>query len=173
MKTKTMENENTSHDVRSLAEKLRGDCLLGKYKHFHAADRARRWNAVVGWPAIAIGLFVASGLFIDFFSIEIIRYVGTALSFGAVVLVSLQTFFRFGKIQEGQRSVANRYLSIGRKCEMLLAKLNEQVVSPEQAFPEYSAMLDDYTTVNVEAESFPTSRGDLKFALLLKDTKIT
>lgn len=86
------------------------------------------------------------------------------LAFGAASLSGVQTFFNFHKASEGHRAIGNRYVHVSRQCKSLQQKHRDIPFSAENIWIEYSKLYDEYHQINTEAESFPTSPGDLKKA---------
>lgn len=156
-------------------EKLRVDARFGKDKHFSAADRLRIYHYWLGLPVIFIGVFLGSAVFTQ---VELLpnpwqEAFGAFLAFLSALLASLQTFVNPKEMEKGHRAIANRYLDISRKCRLLLAKSNEQLILLEDVSEAYEGLLSSYNETNIEAEAFPISKNDFQNAVKQSETKVT
>jgi hypothetical protein len=146
---------------------LRTKCKLNKDRHFAAGERKTFYQTWVGLPVILINVFVGTVL-VQFTSSgqppQWASVSATALAFLAASLSSVQTFFNFGKMAEGHRTVANRYLRAMMLCENLLLRLSSEQISMAKAWEQIDILTQEYDEINVEAEAFPTSASDFKRA---------
>jgi hypothetical protein len=140
------------------------DAVLGKKKHFNAADRKRPKVVTMGWAPVVISLLLASGFFFQaqqHFP-EIARWVGTGLG----VLAALLSWFdtAYGFVPDRHRSAANRFLQIQNDSEDLLAAYRDHVVDLNVLSSRLHSLRDQYALVNSEAERCPTNRQDFENA---------
>ncbi|HGF4931938.1 TPA: SLATT domain-containing protein [Vibrio parahaemolyticus] len=161
-----MSDRSTDGAVQ-LIDELRTDAKIGKSKHFNASRRKINLHNWIGIPVIVINVFIGT-VIVSLLSggegNEGIAIVSTILAFGAASMSALQTFFNFHKAAEGHSQVGNRYLKISRNCKKLLRKHQDMPYSVDKLWEEVEAIQNEYLEINVEAEAFPTSDGDLKQA---------
>jgi len=145
--------------------KIRADSIYGKKKHFNASDRKNRYNKIVGILLIILNIISGSVLlYVVTEKDNSINLIPLILSLIAAFLSSFQTFFNFSKQVEGHRSIGNSYLSIMKKCEMLISLYNDKIIEKENLATKALELLDEVNQVNKDAESFPTSGKDYKLA---------
>jgi hypothetical protein len=145
-------------------ENLRTKCKLNKDRHFAAALRNNFYQTWIGLPVILINVFIGTVL---------VQYtqndhpplwasvIATVFAFAAASLSSVQTFFKFNKMEEGHRSVANRYLKVQAACENTLLKMGDGQMSLTRTWEAIDRLTVDYDQINVDAEAFPTTKADL------------
>jgi len=139
-------------------------CKLLKTKHFHAADRKKRFQFFLGVPVIVISVFLGSALFTQHLEDDVGTIAGSILAFISALLVSMQTFMNPKESENSHRSIANRYVAISRKCSVLTAKINEELVSEKESYQIYESILDEYLLINKDAESLSVTKNDIKAA---------
>ena len=147
-------------------ERLRVDALYGKKKHFNAADRKSRLRLILNIPVIVINVFLSSLLLALFRenSPEYTKIIAAILSLAAAVLSGLSTFLDLAKQVEGHRRVGNRYLSVVKGCERLLAIYRDKLLKPEELVERFEALAATADEINGEAESLHTNDSDYKRA---------
>lgn len=151
-------------------EALRGvqrDALIGKRKHFNAADRLTRSNSIMGLTATLINLIVGSLLF-TLLAKELpvwSKWAGAVLSLTAAACSSVQTYFGWGKKIEGHRKVAAAFNVLVGQGEMVLAFFQDGALAPEKLPAKLEEIKAEYDTIVMEAQAFPTSEADFRKAL--------
>lgn len=181
MSENTLQNQQKKEKVNfnevsiaSEIQKLWLDSRFGKDKHFAAANRTKRLHYWLGIPTIIISVFLGSVFFGEVWQdIKLERFIGAALAMLSALLVSLQTFMNPKEIEEGHRSVGNKYLEISRNCRLVSAKLNDKLIKIECASIEYEELLTQYNETNRAAEAFPVKNSDFNHAKEMAETKVT
>lgn len=147
-------------------DKIRCRSAIQKYAHFSAAGRGQRFRDWLSIPAIAINLILGSMFFV-LVSREIpseAKWVGAFGALIAAVLGGVQTYFNLKKTNDLHRSVANQYLQVSRRCEVLIAKYRDKLSTLEKIVEEIGAIDAAYQQACKEAESVPTSPVDFETA---------
>lgn len=158
-----------------IIEKLRWNAHLGKHKHFEAAKRGRNYHELFGIPIVVINLLIGS-VFFAYMSIDLstwAKWVGAVLALLAALLGGIQTFFHFQKEYEGHRQIGNKYLSIARECERLLALHYDGILSLDKLSKEIEKLNSQYNDINITAESYTVTERDYQKALSYQQGKLT
>lgn len=159
-------NQGSSATLDGLAELTR-NCMIGKIRHFSAADRNRWLNHWFGTPNILINVLLGS---IFFFSVttdlpDIAKWVGGGLALLSAACAGIQTFFDFNRLSEGHRNLANRYNALGRQCEVADSRFRDRLSSLDQMAKEFALFSQQYCQINDDAVAFPTGSRDYRKAL--------
>jgi hypothetical protein len=153
--------------VLDRVEELCRNCNLGKYRHFNASSRAKRLNDYLGLPVVAINIILGSVFFIalsqDLPSIT--KWAGGFLGLAAALIGGISTFFNFGKLFEGHRSIANKYINLAAKCEISIARYRDNLIDLEGLDKLLQDLQESYSEISEESKAFPTSERDFKVAL--------
>jgi hypothetical protein len=153
-------------EVAKRIRQLRADALLGKKKHYNAADRKQRYQSRIGIAVIAINLFLASAL-ISLLRETIqdqVKWVGAGLAFAAALLAASQSFFGFQKAIQGHRSIAGRYLDVVKQCSNCLASYADGAITDSQLGKKLDGLTAAMTKVDSDAHGFPTNDDDFQLA---------
>jgi hypothetical protein len=153
--------------VLDRVEELSRNCNLGKYRHFNAAARAKRLNDYLGVPVVAINIILGSVFFIAL-SKQLpnpAKWGGGFLALTAALISGVSTFFNFGKQFEGHRSIANKYVMLGAKCETAIARYSDGLIDLDGLDGMLQELQERYSEVSEEAKAFTTSPRDFKLAL--------
>jgi hypothetical protein len=144
-------------------EHLRTKCKLNKDRHFAAAVRNNFLQTWIGLPVILINVLIGTVL-VQYTQNEHpplwASVVATVCAFAAASLSGVQTFFKFNKMEEGHRSVANRYLKVQGACENVLLKMADGQLSVKGSWDHVERLTAEYDQINVDAEAFPTTKAD-------------
>ena len=97
-------------------------------------------------------------------SSDALALLSVILAFSAASLSGVQTFFNFYKSFEGHRAIGNRYTHLSRQCKVLQQRHRDIPTNPVDLWQQYDKLLTEYNEINIDGESFPTSRKDLKTA---------
>lgn len=143
---------------------MKVDSLLGKKKHFNAADRKENYHHIMGKSLIVINTITGSSLLYIFISnfAGWLSYVPIVLAFSAAIISILQIYYRFCEAAAGHRRIANRYLSITKKCGRLEAYILDGMMKKEDIVKSVEDISIEIEIINKDAESYPTNREDLE-----------
>ncbi len=165
-----MANENNkSSDIAPLLKhvrSLRADAVIGKKKHYNAADRKDALNVWFGVPPVLINILLGS-LFFGILAEAVpdwMKWAGAIFAFVAAVLVGIQTFFNWPKVVEGHRRVASKYLSLSKDCTALLALCETNHV-PKNIQEHLEGLGERYKEITLDADAFGTSKSDFNKAI--------
>lgn len=144
-----------------IIRQIRGS-QLSAYAHFGAAERMSRLHLWFGVPIAFISVLLGSVLFADLHDSvpDILKWFGAVISLVGAFLASLQTFFNPEEGVAKHREIANGYLSVNRKYEILLARLLDAVNSVEEIADYLESINNQYDSINSQAENYPTSDKD-------------
>ena len=160
-----MEQQNPAVLVR--LDEFSRNCNIGKYRHFNAALRAKRLNDYLGIPVVAINIMLGSVFFVAL-SRDLpafAKWTGGFLALGAALISGIATFFNFGKLFEGHRGIANKYVVLASKCETTIARFRDSIIDVgglDALLQEYQ---ERYSEISDEAKAFPTNERDFELAL--------
>lgn len=154
--------ENTTEKIK----RIKVDALYGKKKHFNAADRKEKNHLCLGIPLLVINVITSSVLFATLTTDTVtwVKYIPLILTLIATLLGAFQTFFNLQKKIEGHRRVGNKYLAILKRCDRLQGYISDNIISHEDVIKHLEEISQVIDTVNVEAESYPTSDKDYLLA---------
>lgn len=148
-------------------KKTRVDALYGKKKHFNAADRKRWYKLGLNIPVILFNILLGGSLLFTLLeesSPEAAKVSAAIFSFLAAAMVGISTFFNFTKQVEGHRKVGNIFLEIVKKCNLLLALYQDEMIDDAELMRRYEEILDLNLEANRGAEAYSTSQSDYKKA---------
>jgi hypothetical protein len=168
-------SERQDPAVLARLEELSRNCSLGKYRHFNAATRAKRLNDYLGIPVVAVNIVLGSVFFVALSHelADVTKWGGGFLALGAALISGISTFFNFGKLFEGHRGIANKYLGLATKCETTVARFRDDLINVGGLDSMLQEHQERYAEINDEAKAFPTSDRDFKVALRDEDKRVT
>lgn len=147
-------------------KRIKVDALYGKKKHFNAADRNEKKHFRIGVPLVVINILTGSILFyvITDGASNWVKYVPLVLALVAALLSGFQTYLNLQKKVEGHRRVGNKYLSVMKRCDRLQGYIADNVITNEDLINRIEEISIEIDSINVEAESYPTSNADYQLA---------
>lgn len=159
--------KNADPAIVDRVEELSRNCHLGKYRHFHAAQRAKRLSDYLGVPVVAINIVLGSIFFITLSQDlpTFAKWSGGFLGLLAALISGITTFFNFGKLFESHRNVANKYVSVAGKCETAVARFRDGLMDIRGLDAVLSELQERYSEINDEAKAFTTNEADFRVAL--------
>jgi hypothetical protein len=158
--------KQTMNNTTDKLKRIKVDALYGKKKHFNAADRNERNHYRIGIPLVIINILTGSILFyvITDGASNWVKYVPLILALISALLSGFQTYLNLQKKVEGHRRVGNKYLAIMKKCDRLQGYIIDKVVSNDDLVSRIESIAQDIDSINIEAESYPTSNSDYLLA---------
>jgi len=154
-------------NILLLSYELSRNSYIGKYKHFIAARRFKNYYNFLGILTTIISIFLGSLFFLTI-SKDLPAYskwIGALLALLAAVSSGIQTFFNFNKTFEAHRKIANKYLKIAVDIQLIIATYEDKLIDSEELQSKYTKLKESYDQINIEAESFLTSKKDFSRAL--------
>ena len=98
------------------------------------------------------------------------KWAGGFLGLLAAMVSGVTTFFNFGKLFEGHRNIATKYINVAGKCDTAIAQFRDELIDLSTLNSILDELLERYSEINDEAKAFPTNRSDFDNAL--KDEEI-
>ncbi|RYX92093.1 SLATT domain-containing protein, partial [bacterium] len=116
----------------------------------------------IGIPLIIINVITGSVLFyvLTEGANDWVKFVPLWLTLIAALLSSFQTYLNLPRRVEGHRKIANRYLSIMKKCDRLLGYLADGLIDDLTLIDKLELLGLEADEINILAENFPTSDSD-------------
>lgn len=153
-------------ELATRIRQLRADAILGKKKHYNAADRKQRYNLWLGIAIIAINVFLASAVVVLLKESipEQTKWIGAGLSFLAALIAGFQSFFGFQKAVMGHRSIAGRYLDVAKQSSNVLASYSDGAISESQLSKKLDSLTLLMARIDSDAHAFPTNDADFQLA---------
>lgn len=148
-------------------EELCRNANIGKYRHFSAAARAKRLNDCLGVPVVVINVVLGSVFFITISQDipDLAKWAGGFLGLAGALVSGVSTFFNFGKLFEGHRAIANKYVALAGKCTLALARYQDGLIDLGDIDRALTDLSERYADVNDEAKAYATTARDFKSAL--------
>lgn len=145
---------------------IRTDAILGKKKHYNAADRKQKYQTIVGLAVIVVNVVLGSALLVLIKESipESIKWIGAFLALGAALLSAIQSYFGFPKAVQGHRSVAGRYLEVVKLCSNAIATNAEGAPLDPQLAKKLDTLTTSMAKIDSDAHSFPTNHADFQKA---------
>lgn len=147
-------------------KQLRADALLGKKKHYNAADRKQVYQDRIGVALVVLNLVIGSGFLILLRAeaADFVKWLGAGLSLIAAILTGFQKHFGFQKAVTGHRSIAGRYLDLAKECSNVLADFEDGQISPSQLLKRRDAIQKVLSRIDHDAHAFVPSPKDYDLA---------
>ena len=151
-----MANEKT---ITNLKE-MKVNAVIGKKKHFNAANRKLWYFNVTTVSILIINAVVGVLLFAVLITEELLlKYISLILAAIGTVLSGVQIKCNFYKISEGHRAIGNRYLSTYRKCKRTEGYIEDGQL--KENIPEtIEEIAEELDNIDTEAQTFPTNEKD-------------
>jgi len=152
----------TLEHTKNQINKIRIDALYGKKKHFNAADRIDGDNKLINIFIIIFNVLMGSTFLylLTEFDHNWVKYIGSILAFISALLVALNKYFNFNSQIEGHRIVANRYLSLSKKCDCVNAYILDGAINDAEIINKFDEISSEIAEINLDANSFPTNKSD-------------
>lgn len=156
----------TNQALLTLLKRLQRNSSLSMYAHFGAAERNAKAHLGLGLPVLILNIILGS-VFVALVSEEIDdvwKWISALLSLISAFLAALLTFFNPQQGKQKHRELANRYLAMDREAELVLASFDDGVFDLKQLQTKVEALNAKYSTLNQDANDYPTSDSDFKRA---------
>lgn len=114
------------HVIKQLKQ-IRTDAVLGKKKHYNAADRKRKYDKYVSIGQIVINALTGTALLPVVFGEgnKIAEIAALLLAITAMILSGVQKKQDYEKQAQGNTEVADMYLDIAKRTEELLGRIDQ------------------------------------------------
>lgn len=146
--------------------KLRFNALIGKKKHFNAAERKGQYHTRTALAVVLLNVILGSAFFLYIKEIvpDGIKWAGAAISLGAAALMGLQSHFSWPRMVQGHRTVAAHYLELTKRCSNLLAQHADGIVTNAQLGSQLDKLTKEQARIDESANAYPTNRADYQQA---------
>lgn len=95
---------------------------------------------------------------------EIFKWTAAIFAVAAAILTGIAIFLDLAKQVEGHRRVGNKYISVAKRCERLLAYEADGLIEEQKLVERFEEIATVNDEVNREAEAFHTSSSDYRKA---------
>ncbi len=145
---------------------IRADAVLGKKKHYNAADRKQKYQTRIGLAVIAINVVLGSALLalVKESIPESIKWLGAFLALSAAFLSAVQSYFGFPKAAHGHRAVAGRYLEVVKLCSNTIATSADGTLPDAQLLKKLDTLTIAMSKIDADAHAFQTNGADFQKA---------
>ncbi|MDC8829388.1 SLATT domain-containing protein [Alteromonas gilva] len=153
-------------EIVDVLKRLQNNSQLTAYAHFGASERMSRLHLWLGIPIALISVGLGSVFVADLQNVvpNFVKWLSGFLSFVAAMLAALQTLFNPKEAKSKHRELANDYLSVSRKSELILANFNSDVLDIERLSESTKSLNDEYDSINKSAQDYPTNNADWRRA---------
>lgn len=129
------------HVIKQLKQ-IQTDAVLGKKKHYNAADRKRKYDKYVSIGQIVINALTGTALLPVVFGEgnKIAEIAALLLAITAMILSGVQKKQDYEKQAQGNTEVADMYLDIAKRTEELLGRIDQA----NKLGAQFSTNNDDY-----------------------------
>lgn len=143
-------------------EQFKVDAIYGKKKHYNAADRKRVYHKWTSFLQIALNAISGSALFTVVFGNgdkagEVLALV---LTIFATILASVQKIGDFENQAQGNAKVADMYLKISKKINLILNCIRDGVLSEEDIVAKVEEICEEVFQTNELGSQFHTNEKD-------------
>ena len=149
------------HVIKQLKQ-FKTDAIYEKKKHYNAADRKRRCYKWVSITQIVLNAITGTTLITVVFGegskvAEILALIFTIV---ATVLASVQKIGDFENQAQGNAKVADMYLRISKKINLILNFIKDGVLTNQEIIEKAEEIRNDISQANEMGSQFPTNRKD-------------
>lgn len=143
-------------------EQFKVDTIYGKKKHYNAADRKRSYYKLTSFSQIILNAISGSALLTVVFGNgnktgEIVALVFTIL---ATIIASVQKIGDFENQAQGNAKVADMYLNISKKINLILNCIRDEVLFEQDIVTKVEEICQEISQTNELASQFYTNKGD-------------
>lgn len=153
-------------NIENELKKLKVDAIIGKKKHFNAADRKDKYNTIFAIAIIVLDVLSGS-IFVYEISKKdniIFEFIPLLLILASAILTGVQRFMKFHEDSIGHRKIGNQYIEITRDINMLLAFLNDNAITHMKFQQQTIDIKNRLQIVNKSAEKYITNKKDFEKA---------
>ena len=160
-----MGSDNMEHVIKQLKQ-VRTDAVLGKKKHYNAADRKRKYDKYVSIGQIVINALTGTALLPVVFGQgnKIAEIVALLLAIMAMILSGVQKKQDYEKQAQGNTEVADMYLDIAKRTNFTICKIADGIISNEDITKRTEELLCRIDKANKLGAQFSTNNKDYQMA---------
>lgn len=153
------------HVIRQLKQ-IRTDAVLGKKKHYNAADRKRLYDKYVSIGQIVINALTGTTLLPTVFGKgnKVAEITAFLLAITATILSGVQKKQDYGKQAQGNTEVADMYLNIAKQTNFTLCMIADSILSNEDISKRTEELLSKIDQANKLGAQFSTNSKDYQMA---------
>lgn len=147
-------------------EKLKADAVLGKKKHYNAAERKRKNNSKIIIAQIIISAIMGTSLLTVVFGEgnKIAEVIALVLAIATTILAGLQKALKLEEQATGNSKVADLYLRGIKNINKDLALIKDNKLSEKDVVSELHEITNFISDTNEIASQFTTNKRDYKKA---------
>lgn len=153
------------HVIKQLKH-IRADAVLGKKKHYNAADRKRNYYKFTSTGQIIINAITGVSLFAVVLGEgnRIAEILALLFSITATVLSGVQKVRDFENQAQGNARVADMYLEISKYTNLTLCLMADGILPEKEIIKRAEELLKKIDQVNKLGSQFPTNKRDFEMA---------
>ncbi len=153
-------------NIKNELQKLKVDAIIGKKKHFNAADRKENYNTIFAVVIIILDVISGSVLVYEICKTDniVFEFLCLLLILISAILTGIQRFMGFHEDAIGHRKIGNEYIEISKDINMLLAFLKDKAISFEEFQEQARDINKRIKNINRDAEKYTTNKKDFEIA---------
>jgi hypothetical protein len=162
-----MNDQREKPGTAEALRELRADALIGKRKHYNAADRVSRRNTTLTICAV-IADIIAGSVLLSLLATDlpaVAKVVGGVAALVAAVAVGLQKSLKLSEAAAGHRVAGRRYLSLAKRVRRLALFDSDTPASTFDVQAGIGALGAEYDEITEMADAWPTSEVDYRRAV--------
>jgi len=147
-------------------KKIRANAVLGKKKHYNAADRKQKYQSRLGAAILFINILLGTGL-VALLKSEVpdfMKWIGAVLAAIAALLTAFQTYFGFQKSIQGHRLMAGRYLEVAHFCANAIAAYTDGAINDMALAKRLDELTKLISKIDGDAHVYPPNQDDYEQA---------
>lgn len=149
------------HIIKQLKQ-FRTDAIYEKKKHYNAADRKRRCYKWVSITQIVLNAITGTTLFTVVFGegSKVAEILALIFTIAAIILASVQKIGDFENQAQGNAKVADMYLRISKKINLILIFIKDGVLTNQEIVEKAEEIRSEISQANEIGSQFPTNQKD-------------
>lgn len=147
-------------------KQFKTDAIYEKKKHYNAADRKRRYYKWVSITQIVLNAITGTTLFTVVFGggSKVAEILALIFTIAATILASVQKIGDFENQAQGNAKVADMYLRISKKINLILNFIKDGELSNQEIVEKAEEICNEISHANEMGSQFPTNRKDYNIA---------
>lgn len=143
-------------------KQFKTDTIYEKKKHYNAADRKRRYYKWISITQIVLNAITGTTLFTVVFGNDskMAEMLALLFTIAATILASVQKIGDFENQAQGNAKVADMYLRIGKKINLILNFIKDGVLTNQEIIEKAEEIRNDISQANEMGSQFPTNQKD-------------
>lgn len=152
--------------INKQLKQVRTDAVLGKKKHYNAADRKRNYDKYVSIGQIVINALTGTALLPVVFGEgnKAAEIIALLLAIVAMILAGVQKKQDYEKQAQGNTKIADMYLEIAKLTNLTLCMIADGILTDKDIAKRAEELLEKIAQVNKLGSEFSTNNKDYQMA---------